>query len=211
MIRIPCARLTIVVLAALTSFLGGCASTRHANFYTLQPIPSAEKPPAQSAAPGFLSLGVGPVQFPDYLDRPQIVTRIGANEVKITEFERWAGDLNASFTNTLAENLSILLGADRVSTYPWQHSTKVNYQVTLDILQFDGTLGEHAVLIARWTIHGRDGRKSLFTNKSALRVPVTGAGYQDLVSAENRLVTELSREIAAQIAVLARNEPAYPE
>lgn len=200
----PIARLTLLILVVLSLTLGGCATTRHSNFYTLQPIPGTEKPETGSLAHSFISLGIGPVQFPDYLDRPQIVTRIGPNELKIAEYDRWAGDLDDNFTNILADNLSILLDADRVSTYPWQDSAKVNYQITMDILQFDGRFGGQAVLTARWTIYGKDGKKALISKKSTFRAPIKDSSYQAVVSAENQTLAALSRELAAEIRALAK-------
>jgi len=197
-------RPTMVVVVALIMMLGGCATTRHSNFYTLQPISATGKTGQSPPAQGLISLGIGPVQFPDYLDRPQIVSREGANELKLAEYDRWAGDLSENFTNILADNLSMLLDADRVTTYPWQDSDKVNYQIRMDILQFDGTLGGQAVLTARWTIYGKDGKKALISKKSTFSAPVKDSGYEALVSAENQTLSDLSREIATEIRALAK-------
>lgn len=204
MTRGPLIRPTMVILIALFMMLGGCATTRHSNFYTLQPIAPTGEPGKSSPAQRFVSLGIGPLQFPDYLDRPQIVTREGANELKLAEYDRWAGDLSENFTNILADNLSMLLDADRVTTYPWQDSNKVNYQITMDVLQFDGTLGGDTVLTARWTIYGKDGKTVLTYKKSTFRAPVKGSSYEALVSAENQTLADLSREIAAEIRQFAK-------
>ena len=204
MIGSPLARLTLLILVVLSMMLAGCATTRHSNFYTLQPISGTEKPETRSLTQGFISLGIGPVQFPDYLDRPQIVSRNGPNELKLAEYDRWAGDLSENFTNILADNLSMLLDADRVTTYPWQDSDKVNYQIRMDVLQFDGTLDGNAVLTARWTIYGKDGKTVLTSKKSTFKAPVRGSSYEALVSAENQTLADLSREIAAEIRQFAK-------
>jgi len=203
----PLIRLTVLIIVAFSMTFAGCATTRQSNFYTLQPIPGAGKPETGRPAQRFISLGIGPIHFPDYLNRPQIVTRIGRNELQIAEYDRWAGDLHDNFKNILADNLSILLNADRVSTFPWQDSANVNYQITMDILQLDGALGGEAVLTARWTIYGKDGKTALISKKSTFRAPVKGSGYEELVSAENQALTDLSREIAAQIRRLATKYP----
>ena len=204
MTRGPLTRPTTVVLVSLLMMLGGCATTRHSNFYTLQPISATGKTGQSPPAQGFISLGIGPLQFPDYLDRPQIVTREGTNELKLAEYDRWAGDLSENFTNILADNLSVLLDADRVATFPWQDSNKVNYQIRMDVLQFDGTLDGDAVLTARWTIYGKDGKTVLTSEKSTFKAPVRGSSYQALVSAENQTLADLSREIAAEIRQFAK-------
>jgi uncharacterized lipoprotein YmbA len=94
----------------------GCGTTDPARFYTLSPlaIPGTE---AEAAGQG-VAIGVGPIKLPEHLDRPQIVTRTSRNELKLAEFDRWAGSLADDFSRVLAENLSILLSTDRVSVYP---------------------------------------------------------------------------------------------
>ena len=61
-----------------------------------------------------LTIGVGPIRFPDYLDRPGIVTRSSGNTIEIAEFDLWAGSLKDDFMRILAENLSILLGTEKM-------------------------------------------------------------------------------------------------
>ena len=40
-----------------------------------------------------VAINIAPVELPDYLNRLQIVTRDGRNELKLAEFDRWAGSL----------------------------------------------------------------------------------------------------------------------
>src|SRR4051812_18801060 len=95
-----------VLLAALlaVTLLAGCGTSPNATFYTL----SAVEAPATAAAKTVSSVAIGVVTVPDALDRPQIVTRTGANQVTINEFERWAGPLKSEIARTLAENLTKL-------------------------------------------------------------------------------------------------------
>jgi len=71
---------------------------------------------------------VGPVELPEYLDRPQIMTCESRNELQFAEFDRWAGSLEKAFSRVLAVNLSILLSTDRVAVYPWK-TTPIDHQV----------------------------------------------------------------------------------
>jgi uncharacterized lipoprotein YmbA len=76
--------------------------------------------------------------------------------------------------------------------------------VTVDVIRFDGTPGGNASLVARWTILGDNRAKVLQKNKSSFSEPTDGKSYEALVSAESRLVTALSREIAAAINAVAQ-------
>ncbi|GAB6190600.1 PqiC family protein [Desulfocastanea catecholica] len=62
-----------------------------------------------------------PVEIPDYLNRPEIMTRKGRNTVELAEFNRWAGSFKESITAVLAENLGLLLGSDLVYVPPLRH------------------------------------------------------------------------------------------
>ena len=110
------------MLVLFTAFLlTGCGSSPPpVEFYTLNSI-SAMTPQVNPAAPDQnITIGIGPIEIPEILDRPQIVTRTGPNKLKVDEFNRWAGPLKAGFGQVLAENISLLLATDRVAVYPWE-------------------------------------------------------------------------------------------
>ena len=81
--------------------LAGCGSSPKANFYTLG---SDAPPPRAPAAPYRIAIGI--VTVPDLIDRPQIVTRTGANQVTIDEFARWAEPLQGEIPRVIAANLA---------------------------------------------------------------------------------------------------------
>jgi uncharacterized lipoprotein YmbA len=187
------------VLAGLILALSGCGQTQPSNFYLLSVLPAPEAPIGSTPA-SQLALGVGPVSLPSYLDRPQLVTRASPNRLAFAEFDRWAESLKDMFPRTLAENLSALLGTDRVFVVPRRSAPRLDYQVAVEVLRFDmGTDGQ-AVLSARWTIFGEDGKEALLLRKSVLTEQVTLAGDPEgMVVAMSRAIEALSREIARAI------------
>src|SRR5260370_4666931 len=102
----------VTVLAVGT--LGGCSSSPTASFYTLSSDTTLER--TGSAIP--VSIVVGPVTVPELVDRPQMVTRVAANEVALNEFARWAEPLKSDIPRAVAGDLAQLLGADNVSVFP---------------------------------------------------------------------------------------------
>lgn len=184
--------------------LVGCRSTPSPTaFYTLTTLAKGN-PTGQSPAPqGDLAIGVGPAQLPEYLDRPQIVTRTAPDRLTLSEFNRWGGSLAKDFLRVLTENLSGLLGSDRVVAYPWAERLEPSYRVALDVQQFDGPLGEAVVLKVTWIVTGHDGKKPLSVRKSMIQEPVSGKDYDALVAAHSRAVAALSREITEEIRRLA--------
>ena len=100
----------VILLLALAVCFSACAGkSGSSQFYVLSSLPQ----PGLSAAEGPV-IGVFPVSMPDYLDRPQIVTRVSENEIKLDEFSRWAEPLKDSFTRALVQNLSTILNTAKV-------------------------------------------------------------------------------------------------
>jgi uncharacterized lipoprotein YmbA len=183
--------------------LAGCRGTsENAKFYKLSSIVGAEE--ATKAGKG-VAVGIGPIKFPDHLDRPEIVTRTSRNALDIGEFDRWAGSLREDFSRVLTENLSILLSTDYVFVFPWQKPIPLDYRVAVEVSRFDGELGKSATLIARWTIMEGDKKKELKSvRRSVITKPADGKSYEAMVAALSRTVEQLSQEIAETINTLSR-------
>jgi len=141
---------------------------------------------------------VGPISFPKYLDRPQIVSRAGRNQLALGEFDRWAEPLQENVSSVLAENLARLVPTDHILLNPWPGSARLDYQVRVDVLHLDGWLGGESTLLARWSLLDR-GERELVRQKAHLQVPTSGREYDAMVGALNQLIDTLSRDIAAAI------------
>jgi hypothetical protein len=146
-----------------------------------------------------LSVGVGPVEIPEILDRPQIVTRSGPNKLQVDEFHRWAGRLDENFARVLAENISLLLGTDQVVVYPWQADFKPRYRIALEVRYFEGQWGEDVLLEVFWTLASRESQETLTARKSVIKEPLSATTFEELVAAQSRAIAQLSREIVREV------------
>src|SRR5690349_19923056 len=98
--------------------LAGCVgSSRASRFYTLSP---AEVPDGAAASPVAATLAVGPVEIPDYLDRQQIVSRTGTNELVLADFDRWGGTLDREIDRSLVATLGPRLAPRSIAVAPWR-------------------------------------------------------------------------------------------
>jgi len=192
----------VVSLSACLLMAGGCGTSQYSKFYTLSPLEGKDAKMKVETAQHDIGIGIGPIKLPEQLDRPQIITRTSRNELKLSEFNRWAGSLVDDFSNVLAENLSILLNTDRIFIFPWRGPVSVQYRVEIEVSRFDGALGKDAVLNARWMIFGVDAHKMLAMKRSNLREPAGAKTYKAMVAAQSRAIGELSREIAKAIMAL---------
>ena len=165
--------------------LAACSSPPRESFYTLD----APEPPA--AAGGAPAIAVGPVSVPEIVDRPQIVVRLGANQVQIVEQARWAEPLRAAIARVVAANLASSLGARVVGS----RNGEADYRIALDVQRFESPAD--AVLIeALWTVSGKGGRQS---GRAVAREKVAGKEYSALAAAHSAALAAISREIAAAI------------
>lgn len=166
-------------------------------FYVLTSLAETEAAPADDPLSD-LYLGVGPVTLPGYLSRGPIVTRVSPNRIVLSELDRWAEPLEAEFARVLAENLSVLLGTERVRAHPWYASERVDLRVAVRVARFERDSAGAAELIARWTVRDEEGRE-LADRRTRLREPADAPATAAAVAAQSRAVADLAREIAAAI------------
>src|SRR4029453_549757 len=96
-----CTRVLVLCGVALLVLSGCLGSTPPTQFYLLPPRPSGDTAPPASAGPRDLTLAVGPVTVPPYLDRPQIVTRTSRAKLALADFDQWAGPLADTIARVL--------------------------------------------------------------------------------------------------------------
>lgn len=133
---------------------------------------SAETPTAETLA----VIGIGPLKFPDYLDRPQLVIRRGV-EVDFLDGHRWAEPLERSFSAALAERVAERTGSDRVLVFPWSPGDGIERRVRGEVLRFDVDAMGRAELVVRWQVQDGEGnvrvpaRRSRFSHGAASQEP----------------------------------------
>ena len=122
----------LLVLTAFT--VGACRLPKQSQtprHWMLTPIEGA-RPVAEIER----SVGVGPVEFPEYLDRHSVVRRTSPNQLDVAEFELWGQSLQANFTQVLGQNLEILVPGVVAVAFPWKGpDQKLAYRLVVDLLK----------------------------------------------------------------------------
>jgi uncharacterized protein len=193
-----------VILGFMVIFGSGCSRSPAPRFYTLNPIQDQVVSRRSSAGQNAV-VGIGPVKMADYLDQAQIVSRTGDNQVVRAEYDRWLGPLRNNFVNVVAEDIGFLLPTDQIQLFPWRTDLPMDYQITIDVVRFDGRLGDAARLESRWSILKGPEKKLAKTGRSSISEPVTGPDYADLVAAQSRALARLSQEIVQGIKGAGRD------
>lgn len=191
--------LTIILSVVLIN-LSGCASTfdvltsstpNKPHFYALSSLP-----PSNASNQG-LRIGVGPLEIPRLLNRPQIISRKNSAEVIMSENHQWGGSYKEELIQTLTDNLSALLKTENVETYPWKFSFKPAYQIRINIERFDGQVGKSVTLKARWRLLRNN--KEVFVKRAVINTKVKGKSYTDYIKAHSQTLATFSQQIAKHI------------
>jgi uncharacterized lipoprotein YmbA len=153
---------------------------------------------------------VGPVEFPKFLDRPQIVTRKSQHRVEVSEFHRWAGSFSEDFLRVLSRNISMLLPAYRVAVYPWTDQFSPTYRIQLTVEQFDGQFGGDVVLNVTWSVWNKKDTNEPVIKHISIKEPLSTEDYDALVAAQSRAIATLSRDIAMAIKAVSQKNGGSP-
>ncbi len=189
------------------SFVGcGVFSPRSdpSRFFTLSSLPREAEVAVDLGSPETLFLGIGPITFPGYLDRQEMVVRSGQNRFELSENDRWAEPLEENFSRVLSQNLLALLPASQIVPYPWPRNAPPNYQVRIEVLRFEANHAREAELSARWIIVDTRNSKPVILKESHLTRPARDKSTDARVAALSEALGALSREIAEGVRALKR-------
>jgi uncharacterized protein len=195
-------------LIVMSLFMSSCSLGKQSSptrLYTLTAL--AREGSQQPTGRQGLAIGVGPVELPEYVNRPQMITGDSGNELRRAEFEQWAEPLETNFTRVLAANLSTLLRTDRVAVFPWKGPVPLDYQVVVEATHFLGVPNGSVSLVALWRVLGKDGREALVSRQSTFTESAGSQEYGALAAALSRTVASLSRDIATTITTLEQKRP----
>lgn len=194
---LPTVLTLLLVLGALTALPGCRGSVPPTAFYTLAPM----APGALEPGPG-PSVGVGPLDIPRVIDRPQLVIRESDQSLRLEEFHRWAGPMEDAVLATLTRNLGMLLDSQRVVAHPWEGFIDPDYRVPVTLVRLDGAPGGEVVLEATWGVIPRGAARAEVVRRTTVREPVPGADHAALVAAHSRALGTLAHEVATAVLAL---------
>ncbi len=193
-------KIILAITAGVFPFLIiGCGTSQPPRFYTLQSVTSrAAAVDSVSKKESVISLGVGPVEIPDYVDQAQIITRAGRNQLNVAEFDLWGGSLKDGVARVLLENLSVFLTPHAVTVVSWRSYVPTTYRVPVNIIRLDAVKGGDVTVQARWVVVAKDKTLGMI-RETSVKKPVKGNEYSDVVAAMGDALEDLSRDISAEV------------
>ena len=205
----------VALAITLVATCAGCSTpSASERFYALSDGSSSTSAPvatstaASNALPGIV---ISAVTVPELVDRPQIVTRDGANRVNVAEQQLWAEPLKNGIGRVLAVRLAKTL-ADagrpaRVAAYPQTSIANPDVRVTSAVQRFDAMPGGDAVIDVLWSVR-RTSDDSIRSGRTVATRPITALTYDDTVRAWSEALDVLNMDIAAVVVQSDSTQPA---
>lgn len=190
-------------LAAL-ALLAGCATGEApaTRFYVLSALPGDTAALEQVRREPPIAVDVAALRLPQYLERPQIVTRSAHNELALAEYHQWGGNLAKNMTRVLARNLALLLDTAEITVFSRRPPAPADLRVEIDVLQYERAPDRRVVLAAQWRLRaGSDGAPRSARITELTSGPIDpAAGMDATVTAMSALLGDLSTVIARAVA-----------
>jgi uncharacterized lipoprotein YmbA len=166
-------------------------------YYLLNPSPRVA-----SASGEKLSIGLGPIAFPGYLKRPEVVTQVAPDRFELSKIDRWAAPLDERFAHVLSADLASQLAIHQVLIYPWWNTVKIDYQVQIEVDRFNSVSRTEVELSANWSISDGKSGKLLYSASTTLREPFQQGNTEASAEGMSRTVDQFASQIAQAIRAL---------
>lgn len=190
----------ICSLFVLSACISG--SSPAIKFYVLNPTSEAVNTNNRSNQ---LHVEIKTVRLPQYLERPQIVTRSGTNQILLSETSQWGGNLRKNMTRTLAINLSHMLATPNIAITPYRGVAQPDFRVEVEVIKFEKGSDNMVYLHAQWRVSASKNTRILVTQISDLHSEPLNSqeNYEETVESMAKLYAQLSQLIASKILELA--------
>lgn len=123
-----------------------------------------------------------------------MVIAVTNHQYRLSEDHRWAESLDQNISLALFKALPDQLGTDRILRYPWPQRLAIDYQIGIDILEFNVDANSQSRLTAQWFIKRKD--QSTIDKRFDCRIPSSNTDYDLMVEAQSQCLSKLGREIA---------------
>ncbi len=208
--RIACL-LMLVVPVALTGCVKLARESPKLQLYVLGDGTASGLPTTPAGAPSAgreaFRIGLRRVEMASYLSVPSVMMRRGANELIVSQFHRWGGDLEQGVNRAVAAYLAGSPRVRSVDVAPWTARARHDLLVQLHVTRFEGVVADSVA---------RDGRVHVKADWDIIRpfdgtVMVRGStddrggafrvgDYAGLVTGLDAALSRVVRDISACLA-----------
>jgi uncharacterized lipoprotein YmbA len=184
-------RAALGLAAALA--LGACAHSTPTRFFTLDAVAPARPTPVAATSPVQLDA----VHIPPELDRPQVVTSMGANRLAVHDLDQWASPLGEMMRRTLAQDLlaRIPQGGFVLPDAPRAAGVR---GLVVDVLLLRADPGGQVTMQASWTLMTPGTNTAVIVRN--VQLGAAGApGPEGEAAATSQILGQLADQIASSL------------
>jgi uncharacterized lipoprotein YmbA len=183
-------RIPLLLIAVSSVLISACSTTPQArSTYLLRS--SSHVGTGELAKVGDAYLGT--VQVASYIDQPGLVLELAEGMIHTAKQHHWAEPLRVSLREFLNVEISAA-NEEALATIP--PGGAAADRIDVRISQLHGDAQGHAVLVASWSLSSAKQRHEY---QFAETTSLDAVGYEALVTAETKLLVQLSKAIAHEL------------
>ena len=183
----------VAILAALCT---ACRSSPDSSYYLLTANSAAGSGRAD------LSLGVGPVTIPEFLQRSQIAYAMTGNTLEVSRWNLWSEPLDLGIARVLSINLARLNPSSTVVLFPWRIDATPRYGIRISVMELNRSGSNRATLDVEWSLIDLQTRAQLSNTHFNQSADFAAFSYAALAAAYSDLLARLSEDISAGLAIV---------
>lgn len=183
----------LIVIFLLCTLTSGCQQSPRKNYYLLSATPTANQSDAISQ-----TIGLGPIELADYLERSHIVRNRDANRLQLAEVDHWGEPLEKGITRVLAINLMNHNNSRLVEHFPWRSDATPTFSLRLSIYDLQLINGT-AAINASWKLINNE-TKAVLSQHHFVRNKPSGDSAAQIAKTYSELLAELAKDMDQALA-----------
>jgi uncharacterized lipoprotein YmbA len=188
-------RYRLIANSLLPLLLIACGTSTPVHYYGLDALETEFKEDTKDA-PGF---GIGPLRFPDYMSRSQILTRGEDAEFRFDDFNRWAEPLEDAIYRVVTANLDGILDNVVVVSFPYNHLAALSHQLVGRVDRLVAGPDGDVTLEVQWAIITSGGDFLVAARRAHYEKRAADPGdYNDIAAAMSEVLADFSRDVARE-------------
>jgi uncharacterized protein len=174
--------------------LAGCGHSPPTRFFTLDPAPPSR---LATAVASVSPIQLDAVHIPPALDRPQVVTQLGANRLDVHDLDQWASPLGEMMRRTLAQDLLARLpqGEFVLPDAPRPQGVR---GLVVNVLEINAAPSGQVTLQASWTLMAPGTTQAVLVRNVQLTADAS-PGPQGTAAAMSQLLGQLADQIVGTL------------
>lgn len=183
----------LIVIILLCALATGCQQSPRKHYYLLSATPTTDQ--SDTNQPNSIShtIGLGPIELADYLERSHIVRNRDANRVQLADLDHWGEPLEKGIARVLAINLMNRDSTRLVEDFPWRSDATPALSVRLNIYDLQLIKGA-AAINASWKLIDNN-TKAVLSQQHFVRSKPSGDSAAQIAKTYSELLAELAEEM----------------